>query len=333
MDQQTKKSFWSRPEGKTGLLFLGLTIAGGGYLLLGLLPFIIGLLQSAITATLLFAALGGILYIAMDPKVHTLISYTYRGSMRKLTQAFIELDPINILKTYVEDLKQRRVEMDQQVGKLRGQMSKIQKVIADNDAQKENSLRIAEQAKKKGAQDVLVVNTRQVSRLQTSNKTMSELYTKMELLYRVLAKMYDSSGLLIQDIDNEVKVKEIERNAMLAGHSAFKSAMRIIQGDPDKKMLFDQTMDYLVDEYGAKVGEMERFIEVSSTFIEGVDLQNGVFEEEGMKMLEKWEREPSLVLKHEKEILIAKANDSNELVDLAAPISKVNSKNRYESLL
>ena len=38
-----------------------------------------------------------------------------------------------------------------------------------------------------------------------------------------------------------------------------------------------------------KVGEMERFMEMSENFMQSVDLQNGVFEEEGLKMLEKWE--------------------------------------------
>ena len=34
---------------------------------------------------------------------------------------------------------------------------------------------------------------------------------------------------------------------------------------------------------------MERFMEMSTSFMDSVDLQNGVFEEEGLKMLEKFE--------------------------------------------
>lgn len=332
MEQQPSKSFWSRPEGKTGFLFLAALVAGGAYLLFGLLPFFITLMQNTITAFALMAVVGVILYVALDPKVHTLIGYTYRGIMRKVTQVFIELDPINILKNYVEDLEKRRSEMNEQVTKLKGQMTKLRTIIDKNSADSENSLRLAEQAKTKGMQDAIVVNTRQAGRLQKSNETLTALYTKMELLYRVLVKMYESSGLLIQDISGEVKVQEMQRNAILAGHSAFKSAMRIIQGDPDKKLIFDQAMDYLVDDYGAKVGEMERFMEVSSTFIDGVDLQNGVFQDEGLKMLEKWEKEPSLVLKDQKSILIAKANDSNEVLDLMTPINK-KSANKYEHIL
>jgi len=41
---------------------------------------------------------------------------------------------------------------------------------------------------------------------------------------------------------------------------------------------------------------MERFMEMSSNFMNSVDLQNGVFEEQGMEMLEEWEKKSTLLL-------------------------------------
>ena len=41
---------------------------------------------------------------------------------------------------------------------------------------------------------------------------------------------------------------------------------------------------------------MEQFKDMSSNFMDSVDLQNGVFEEQGMKMLEEWEKKSSLLL-------------------------------------
>ena len=45
-----------------------------------------------------------------------------------------------------------------------------------------------------------------------------------------------------------------------------------------------------------KVGEMERFMDMSSNLMKSIDLQNGVFEDEGMKMLEEWEKNSTLIL-------------------------------------
>lgn len=85
-----------------------------------------------------------------------------------------------------------------------------------------------------------------------------------------------------------------------------KSAMSVISGDKDKRALFDESLEALADDISGKVGEMEQFMELSENFMASVDLQNGVFEEEGLKMLEKWEVEGvSKILGKEKQALVA----------------------------
>src|SRR5690606_37782534 len=144
-----------------------------------------------------------------------------------------------------------------------------------------------------------------------------DLYKKMEILYRVLAKMYENSEILVEDITDQVMVKEQERKAILASTGAMRSAMSVIKGDPDKKAMFDAALEAVADDVSRKVGEIERFMEVSQGFMQSIDLQNGVFEEEGLKMLEKWEAEStSLLLGGEKENIIQKANDETDVLDL-----------------
>ena len=118
----------------------------------------------------------------------------------------------------------------------------------------------------------------------------------MEILYRILTKMHDNSEVLLEDTRDQVKLKEQERKAIRTSHSAMKSAMSIISGDPDKRAMFDMAMETIADDVANKVGEMERFMEMSSNFMDSVDLQNGVFEEQGLKMLEEWEKKSSLML-------------------------------------
>ena len=55
-------------------------------------------------------------------------------------------------------------------------------------------------------------------------------------------------------------------------------------------------MEAVAEDVAGKVGEMERFMEMSANFMDSVDLQNGVFEEEGIKMLEQWEKNSTLML-------------------------------------
>jgi hypothetical protein len=158
----------------------------------------------------------------------------------------------------------------------------------------------------------------------------------MEILYRVLTKMYENSQVLMEDIKDQVEVKEQERKAIHASNSAMRSAMSIMSGDPDKRAMFDAAMEAIATDVANKVGEMERFMEMSANFMQSIDLQNGIFEEEGLKMLEKWEKEGvSLILGEEKQSLLMKANDDSEVLDLSAPVKEpvreAGHRNQYDS--
>lgn len=333
--EQKVKSFWERPEGTTGKLGLGLIGLGVVAGLYHLLPVIITLMQNTLYAGFLFAALGASTFVALDSRVHALVGYGYKGIMRGITKAFVQLDPIAIVETYIRDMENNREKMNKQISNLRGQMRSLQQVITTNDKERETNLKLAAKAKEQGASDLVNLKARKAGRLQNSNVTLQTLFTKMELLYRVLDKMYTTSDYLVQDIQDEVEVKKKERAALTAGSNAFRSAMQVIKGDPDKKYLFDQAMDFMVEDIGAKVGEMERFMEISSTFIQSVDLQNGVYEDEGLKQLEEWTKSgTSSLLGAEKTILINSANNNNEILDFDAPRRvDVRPSNKYSKIL
>ncbi len=325
MDQQsvTPKTFWERPEGKTGtILGIGI-IAGLGYLLYKALPFLITLTSNLLYLSFLLIALGAIIYMVPDPKMRNLIWYMYKSVMRWITGIFVQIDPIGILKSYVDTLKNNLSKMDQQIAKLRGQMHKLQEVILNNKKQIAANLSLASEAKERNKESMMILKSRQAGRLTDSNVKLEDLYKKMEILYRVLTKMYENSEIMMEDITDQVAVKEQERSAIRASHSAMKSAMSIISGDKDQRAMFDQALEAIADDVSAKMGEMERFMEMSSNFMDSVDLQNGVFEEEGLKMLEKWEKEgASLLLGTEKSDIIKQANNDDDVLDLNAPIAR-----------
>ncbi|MCO6475484.1 MAG: hypothetical protein J5I94_02630, partial [Phaeodactylibacter sp.] len=330
------KSFWQRPEGVTGMVFLAALVIGGGYLILANLPFIIGLVQNTITLAVLLIVLAAIVYMVLDPRMRSLVWYGYKSVMRWVTGIFVQLDPIGILKSYVEDLKDNLRKMNKQISMLRGQMHKLQEIIYNNKKQIESNLQLASKAKASNKQAIMILKSRKAGRLKESNMRLEDLYKKMEVLYRVLTKMYENSQILMEDIKDQVEVKEQERKAIHASHSAMRSAMSIMSGDPDRRAMFDAAMEAIADDVASKVGEMERFMEMSANFMDSIDLQNGIFEEEGMKMLEKWEKEGvSLILGEEKQNLLTKANDDDEVLDLEQPIKEPvrepGHRNQYDS--
>ena len=54
-------------------------------------------------------------------------------------------------------------------------------------------LKLVSKAKEREKQNVMVLKARKAGRLKESNVKLEDLYKKMEVLYRVLVKMYENS--------------------------------------------------------------------------------------------------------------------------------------------
>ncbi len=290
-----QKSFWQRPEGIAGALFLIGVALGTGMLLNTILPTLLVLAGNTLYLAGMLAALAAVIYVVLDPKTRNLVWYMYKSVMRSITGLFVRIDPISILKSYIEDLKANLMKLSKQIGALRGQMRQLKGLMDGNTAEIEKNMAIAEQSKKKNDDKNLTLATRKAGRLQDSNAKYKVLYKRMDVLNRILEKMYENSEFVLEDTQDQIKVKETEYIAIKTGHSAIKSAMSVLSGDPDKKELFEMGMEALADEVGDKVGEMERFMDTSRNLMDTIDLQNGVFEEEGLQLLERWEQDSPLL--------------------------------------
>lgn len=324
------KSFWKRPEGLTGIIFLA-AVGVGAYFLITKLPWAVIFANTLYLAATL-AVGGAILYMVLDPKVRNLVWYMYKSVMRSVTSWFVQIDPIGILKSYIEDLEDNLGNMRKQIGNLRGQMRKIQTLLEENHKEIDQNMKLASAAKDKGQDQQLLLASRKAARLKESNAKYEVLLQKMEVLYRILTKMHSNSEILLEDTRSQVQLKEQERKAIRTSHSAMRSAMSVISGDPDKRAMFDMAMESIADDVANKVGEMERFMEASSNFLASVDLQQGVFQEEGLKMLEKWEKESTLMLMDKTANPLPDASQIKGIEKSTSPKDSGAQKSSYDNL-
>ena len=289
-NEKSIKSFWQRPEGKLGMPVLIGLLGLGGFFLYKALPTIIELMQNTLTAIGLGVGIFAILTILMNDRFRNTVWYMYKGLMRWFTGMVIELNPIAILESYVEDIKEKIVKMEKQLTDLKGQIGKINIKLTKSRADWKLEMDRARAAEKQGKSAEVTLHTRQAGRLEGYINNMDALYKKMEVLYKVLDKMKYYSEIMVKDTEMTVEIKKEEREAITKSHSVMKSAMSIIKGNDDKKVIFDQAMEFVVDDIGFKVGEMERMLEASTDFINSVDLDNAVYEERGMQMLEEFDK-------------------------------------------
>ena len=321
------KSFWKRPEGTTGLMFMLAILAGGAFVLFKYSGALLAFLGNTLGIVVTLAVLGAIIYMALDPKMRALVGYMYKSTMRAITSVFVTIDPVGILKNYVDDLESNLKKLGKQIGSIRGQMRKLKNIVGSNNTEIKENMVIARKAKELGNQKQMLLSSRKAARLDESNKKYEALHKKLSVLHRILTKMHSNSEILVEDTKDQVRVKEQERKAIRTSHSAMKSAMNIINGNSDKKVMFDQAMEVIADDVANKIGEMEQFMEMSSSFMDSVDLQNGVFEEQGLKMLEEYEKKSSI-------LLLGGAEKMDDTLDLGVleSVKKDASGNSYEGL-
>ncbi|HXV26512.1 MAG TPA: hypothetical protein VD862_00575 [Candidatus Paceibacterota bacterium] len=326
------KSFWERPEGTAGMIF-GLLAIAAGVVGLGLaLPFLIGLVQNLITlvglgltlipmAVLLFA----MLWVVMDKRFWTLGWYLYKSAMRKITSMFVEIDPIGIMKSYVESLQDKRNEMARNIKDLSGQFRVLGEKIQANQREGEAALKMAAVARRENEKTTVALESRKAGRLKRANIDLIDLHKKIELTLRVLKKYHDVAGVIIADIEHEVKVQEDKRSSIRKAYGAFKQAMAIFNGDPDKMEMFNMAMESVANDYGQKLGEIEYFIDSSESIIKGIDLQNMQFEEEALAMLDEWESKADDLLMDpvEKRNIMSQSYSDTEVLDVDALGSQV----------
>ena len=152
---------------------------------------------------------------------------------------------------------------------------------------------MAKAAHEQGNQDQFTVESRKLARAKEFVDKMMIVLNKMDMIYKVLDKMKRNVALLLEDTKDEVSTREVEYRSITAAHKAMSSAKRLITGDAAKE-LFDQAMEFLANDISNKIGEMERAMDASRDFMESVDLQNGVWDEKGLQILEKLEQGGSI---------------------------------------
>jgi hypothetical protein len=263
-----------------------------------ILPWLIVMMTNTLTFIGLGVAIGAILWLFLAKQPRNLLFYGYKSIMRFLTGLFIEIDPIGILKTYVSNLKDRLEEMDRSIENLNGQAKKLEIQIAKNKEGQQTSLAKANAAHKRGDEmkSIFMLESRQAARLEKSTATLEDLYGRMQNLLKTLRRMRESSSVMVSDIENEVNLKTVERAALLAGYNAFSKAKRIMQGGGDEKEMFDMTLERLASDYGAKMGEIEMFMDMSKGIIDGVELDGMIDEEKALAQFALWEQKSQNLL-------------------------------------
>lgn len=290
----SKRSYWSKPEGITSLLFLGGLGAAGLYYWNKLAAFLIEVTQNTLYLGALLALLAVLVFLFTSKDVRTAVFFLFKTLMRKITGLIIKLDPIAIMKIYIDDLKEKREKMQGQINILAGQLVKLNRKITENNEEIKQKFAEANKASqmtdRPGMKETASLATIEGAGLQEMNEKLFPLQRNMKTILEFMEKVNKSADYIIKETEIKVKLKEAEYRIVKESSNALRTAVSIFKGNPDKKFYFDESMEYIQDDMSLKLGEMKRAMDLSLDFINGVDVQNGLLSDKGQAMLEAYNK-------------------------------------------
>jgi len=268
---------------------LGLVILAGLFVLLAFnLPAILEWVNNLVKLVFTLFGLAVFLYVIFDPKVRLIVSTFYMLGIRKIMGAIVKMDPISILKETIKKMYRTIGKLENSMGKLNGVRLKLKDKIKEKKADLKDCLDRKNVAIKMGKSDLQMLEDRQSVRLQKLVEDYIELSASSEKWYNTMSKIAEMAKLTVQDAENEVDAQEERYSLVKLSHSAFKSAMSVINGDPDELALYNQAWQFTQEDIMAKLGEMDRVINTAGGLMDKIDVEKEVYKIKGDDLLTKY---------------------------------------------
>jgi len=283
-DSSNKKKF--KPEHITQVLVGGALI----YALYSAVPFLLGAIHGAV----LLGILGAILCITfgvgkIGGGIRRLITTAFVIGIRALTSAFVKVNPWAIVKNHIKNMKQSREEMDAQITNLNEAVGNNELLIEKNTAEMKDEKDWGRKEIEKGNKEKAAVHANQVGRLDKFNSKLITLTGKMRYLLGFLENLHEKVGYSITDLENDLKVQEMEYKSLLAGTNAFQKAMNIYKGNVDELELKNMAIEEIETKIGNFRGQIDKALRDSSKFMASMETMDEVNIERGLKLLENFD--------------------------------------------
>jgi hypothetical protein len=292
------KSFWDTKEGTTGMVFGMAALGFVGWGAYKLMPYIANLLENTFYATLFGLLTVGLVYVTIiDGTLRNRMWLVYKLMMRALTYSIISYDPIGVLREIGKQAWERIQEIDKSRKVVAGQVQQVQNALesALEDQQKlMNEVNywqsperdLATEQLKRDAKQKANIAASKFGRLGDSIKRLTKARDNTQMFYDKLTEAHSTVTYIRENIDFEINVVEREYKATNAAHGAWVAVRQALKGTGDMDDLQNETLAFLAEDYGQKLGEIGSFMSDAQPFIDNVDLQKAMHAEDGMRQIE-----------------------------------------------
>lgn len=284
----TSTDFWSKPEGKFGMVVTALL--GGGFLygLYKVLPALVQMAQNTLILGVYVTIISAGFYVlVIDSSLRNMCANFWKRACRAGYILSFNVDPINGLRVRIKELRQRIAFAQERIGEMQGQAQAVRNTIAQNDRLIDQNLSIMEAARKRNEPEAATAASIKAGVARDANeKELQPLADRIDRSVAVLKDIVKKSALNVDVLETVVGVKERSYKVAKAGRSALRAAKEVLLGNTEKDDVFKMNMEW-IDEYTAMaMGEMDAVLSLNEGAIKSIDLTQASYSDKAFAMLE-----------------------------------------------
>ncbi len=282
------QSFWNTKEGTTGFFF-GLGLLGllgwGAY---KVMPYVADLMENTFWAVAFGLGAFVLLYVTVvDSTLRNLLWRGYKAAMKGLTYSFIKYDPFGFLRVLQDEARERIKKVQSCHEAVAGQLKIIENQIAEFQRDSSDVRATVSVMQRRGlGQDRIDNETMKLGQLSEAIADLTRNQKLIQNWSTKLGKAQEALEAINDNIEFKISLEERKYRAVTASNTAWRLVRDAFKGQSEEAQLREQTLQFVADDYGQKLGEIDVFMQQSQKFIDAVDMQNAINTEKGRQMLE-----------------------------------------------
>lgn len=195
---------------------------------------------------------------------------------------FINMNPFTIMEMQLDRSEQDREQLKRQAEKLKAQEDKLKSSLQTENETMQMAIEkisICKQQLKKNPQDdetkyALESATTDFTNSKDFIDKVSPVAGDISRLVTFVDKAYRKSGYALKNARNTVAKQRATYEAVTAGNSAMKRALRAFTGDPEMNRAGAKALEALKSDIAQKVGAIRNSIQLTSQIMNEQDLED-----------------------------------------------------------
>lgn len=264
--------------------FLGICAAGGIGLAVYyyLLPFLNTIVWGSVELIIGCAILGVLGFILLNPTFWKRTRIILEALGELLFKWVIEMNPFAIMELQVSKAEKDREELKRQAEKLKAQEDKLRVSLEEEKealqlAQEKIHTcknRVAQHPQDYQAPLELESVTNDFNNSMSYIQNVTPIYQDVVKLVLFADKAYTKSEYALKDARNTIRKQRATYDAVTAGSSAMKKALRAFTGDPEINKAAATALEALKRDISNKVGVIKNSIQLTSQIMNERDLND-----------------------------------------------------------